>query len=223
MMLGLVNSYQQQNVNVPSDNAYHQISVYAQDSWKMGARLTYIYGLRFDHIGQWYGFNQFDNGFQVFNAADYNNSPNAPNNTGLLWHAMDKSIPLSGFVSPFVYYAPRIGLAWDIFGTGKTVFRGGFGVFRYQATSETASAGNGPAGSFGYTTPTVFNGVANISNFSPPSSVAQNGSTVYAMQMGDHRAPFTNNWNATISQALPWRSVLEVSYVGNRSANEYMD
>lgn len=223
MMLGHVNSYQQQNQNVPSDNAYHQISVYAQDSWKMGPRVTFNYGLRFDHIGQWYGFNQFDKGFQVWSAADYNNGPSAPDNTGLLWHAMNKSIPLSGFVSPFVYYAPRIGLAYDIFGTGKTVFRGGFGVFRYQATSETASAGNGPAGSFGYTTPTVFNGVANISQFSPPSSVAQNGSTIDVMQMGDSRAPFTNDWNATISQALPWRSVLEVSYVGNRSANEYMD
>ncbi len=43
------------------------------------------------------------------------------------------------------------------------------------------------------------------------------------MQQGDDRAPFTNDWNATISQALPHRSLMEVSYVGNRSANEYMD
>jgi hypothetical protein len=43
------------------------------------------------------------------------------------------------------------------------------------------------------------------------------------MQLGDDRAPFTNDWNATISQALPHRSLMEVSYVGNRSANEYMD
>jgi hypothetical protein len=222
-LLGYVQNYQQQNQNVPSDNAYHQISVYAQDRWQMGPRLSLNYGLRFDHIGQWYGFNQFDNGFQVWDAADYNNGTNAPDNTGLLWHANDKSIPLSGFKTPFVYYAPRIGFAFDIFGTGKTVFRGGFGVFRYQATSETASAGNGPAGSFEYQTPTVFNGVGNIGQFTPPSSVAQNGSSIDVMQMGDDRAPFTNNWNATISQALPWRSVMEISYVGNRSANEYMD
>ena len=31
------------------------------------------------------------------------------------------------------------------------------------------------------------------------------------------------NWNVTISQALPWRSVLEVSYVGNKSQNEWID
>ena len=83
---------------------------------------------------------------QVWDPGSYVNGANAPANTGLLWHAIDSKIPLSGFVSPLFYYAPRLGLAYDIFGTGKTVFRGGFAVYRYQATSETASAGNGPAG-----------------------------------------------------------------------------
>jgi Carboxypeptidase regulatory-like domain/TonB-dependent Receptor Plug Domain len=225
MMLGYVNSYQQQNQDVAQDNAYHQISFYGQDSWRATQRLTLNYGVRFDHIGQWYGFNDFASGFQVWDGASYVNSANAPANTGLLWHAIDKTVPLSGWSSPAFYYAPRVGLAYDIFGTGKTVFRGGFGVFRYQATSETAEAGNGPAGSFEYTTPTTFDGLTGISSFSPPSSVSQSGANanIYAMQRGDDRAPFTNDWDVTISQALPWRSLLEVSYVGNRSANEFMD
>lgn len=223
MMLGDVNSYQQQNADVATDTQYHQWSLWAQDSWRANSSLTINFGMRFDHIGQWYGFNGFTNGFQVWDGASYNNGPSAPNNTGLLWNKIDSSIPLSGWKSPLFYYAPRGGFAWDIFGTGKTVFRGGFGVFRYQVTSETAEVGNGPAGSFGYTTPTPFNGYANVVNFTPPSSVAQNGSTVYAMQEGDDRAPFTNDWNATVSQALPHRSVVEISYVGNRSANEWMD
>ncbi|HUB17658.1 MAG TPA: carboxypeptidase regulatory-like domain-containing protein [Acidobacteriaceae bacterium] len=223
MMLGYINSYQQQNKDVAQDNAYHQVSFYAQDSWRTTSRLTLNFGLRFDHIGQWYGFNDFSAGNQVWDAADYNNGTNAPNNTGLLWHATDSSIPISGFVSPTFYYAPRGGFAFDVFGTGKTVVRGGFGVFRYQATSETAEAGNGPAGSFEYQTTTPFDGIANVSTFTPPSSVAQNGSSIDAMQMGDDRAPFTNDWNLTVSQALPRRSVLDISYVGNRSGDEYMD
>ncbi len=31
------------------------------------------------------------------------------------------------------------------------------------------------------------------------------------------------DWNVTISQALPWRSVFEVSYVANKSQNEWID
>ena len=31
------------------------------------------------------------------------------------------------------------------------------------------------------------------------------------------------NWNVTISQALPWRSVLEISYVANKSQNEWIN
>ena len=73
------------------------------------------------------------------------------------------------------------------------------------------------------TTGNGFEGYAGISSFTPPSSVAQNGGSITAMQRGDSRIPFTTNWNATISQALPWRSVFEISYIGNRSANEFIN
>jgi hypothetical protein len=221
LMLGRINQYQQQNKDYPTDTHYHQVSFYAQDSWRGSPRLTINYGVRFDHIGQWYAINSGP-GFQVWSEAAYDKDPTGPN-PGLLWNSLDSSVPISGFKTPLFYWAPRLGFAWDIFGTGKTVFRGGFAVYRYQATSETASAYSGPLGSFEYSSTTPFNGYAAVAGLTPPSSVTQNGSSPYAMQLGDDRAPFTNDWNATISQALPWRSVLEVSYVGNRSANEYMD
>jgi len=37
------------------------------------------------------------------------------------------------------------------------------------------------------------------------------------LQQGDNRTPYTTDWNVTISQALPWRTVFEISYVGNRT------
>jgi hypothetical protein len=221
MMEGNVTQYSQQNADFPTDTHYHQISGYAQDSWKAAQNLTVNYGMRFDHIGQWTAINDAP-GFQVFSGSALAANPSA-NNAGLLWHATDSSIPTSGFKTPLFYYAPRVGFAYDIFGTGKTVVRGGIGVYRYQATSETASAESGPLGSFNYGTPTAFVGVANNTNFTPPSSVSQNGSSVDAMQMGDDRAPFTNDYNFTIDQALPHRALIEVAYVGNRSGDEYMD
>lgn len=221
LMLGRVNSYQQQNKDYSTGLHFHQVSVYAQDSWKATPRLTLNYGVRLDHVGQWTSIGS-DPGLQVFNAASYYKNPSAPN-AGLLWHANDPGIPTSGFQSPLFYLAPRVGVAYDLFGNGKTIVRGGFAVYRYQITAEAGSAQNGPLGSFQYQTPTTFNGYANVTSFTPPSGVTQNGSSIDAMQQGDTRAPFTNNWNFTISQALPGRSLLEASYVGNRSANEYMD
>ena len=46
---------------------------------------------------------------------------------------------------------------------------------------------------------------------------------IYGLLPGDNKTPLTMNWNVTISQALPWRSVFEVSYVGNKSQNEWID
>ncbi len=112
------------------------------------------------------------------------------------------------------------------------MLRGGFAVYRYQVSVNSATeAGGGPLGSFTWTVnyPNGIQGYSNVNqaavanNQVPPSSVSQNGATVYAMQKGDDRTPSTMDWNVTISQALPWRSVLEVSYVANKSSNEIID
>ena len=244
---GASNGYQQVSSFPTNDLKFHQWSIYAQDSFKANRQLTLNYGLRFDHVGQWYGTPQ---GFQVWNPGSYTNNQisygttsatrisiaSAPANAGLLWHQLNSNVPLSGFNSPLFYYEPRVGLAYDIFGTGKTVLRSGFAVFHYQVSTEVANAATGPEGSFTFTTPGTVpydplnpttTGFAQINGggqgFTPPSSVAQNGATVSALQAGDNKTPLTMNWNVTISQALPWRSVLEISYVANKSQNEWIN
>jgi hypothetical protein len=251
--LGRSTGYAQMSSIPVNDLKFHQWAVYAQDSFKANRQLTLNYGLRFDHVGQWYGSPE---GNQVWNPATYINGANGlpcplnasgattcPN-TGLQWHAIDNRIPLSGFVSPLFYYEPRVGLAYDIFGNGKTVLRSGFAVFHYQiSTNQGSEATGGPQGSFTFGTPGTTTGYAQINcgtavtalcpgngtpnsgnaGFVPPSAVVQNGSSVDADLLGDNKTPLTMNWNITISQALPWRSVFEISYVGNKSQNEFID
>jgi hypothetical protein len=242
-LLGRTANYQQPSTETVYDVKGHQWSIYGQDSYKANRQLTLNYGLRLDHVGQWYGP---PNGMQVWDPATYTNgcvtptcpvTPQNPTggpapftaaNTGLLWHAIDHSIPLSGLESPLFYYEPRLGLAYDIFGNGKTVMRAGFASFRYQISAgDSNGPTGGPAGIFTATTSSVTSGYAQIDtpNFyvQPPTAGEQNGATITAFQKGDNRTPYTNDWNLTISQALPWRSVFEVSYVGNQSRNEILN
>src|SRR6202012_633552 len=50
-------------------------------------------------------------------------------------------------------FAPRIGFAYDIAGNGKTIIRGGFGIYYSQIVdnSEANYALTGPTGVFNYT------------------------------------------------------------------------
>ena len=223
--LGRVASYEQQS-GVPLDNfKMNQWSVWAQDSWKANRRLTLNLGLRADHMGQWYGEPA---GNQVWVPGAYVDSQIAPANDGLAWNSIDKSVPVSGFVSPLFYYDPRVGLIYDIFRTGKTLFRAGYGAYRYQISVNEATidqVADGPKGIVNYTTPKAFVGYANAAaGGTPPTSVSESGwlanASIGADLLGDDRTPFTADWNVSIDQAVPWQSLVEVSYVGNKTSGE---
>lgn len=230
-LLGHVANYNQLD-NLALDNfKMNQWSIWAQDSWKANKQLTLNLGLRLDHVGQWYGE---PDGQQVWSLPGgglpnaYVDSATAPANTGLTWNAADKSIPVSGFKSPLFYPNPRIGLIYDLFGTGKTVLRAGFGSYHYQDSVNEATTGNvgsGPKGVIDFTTPQAFVGYANITaGGSPPASAQENcwlcGGTVAGDLYGDDRSPNTLDWNVSIDQATKWQSLVEISYVGNHTTGE---
>ncbi len=229
--LGRVASYEQLD-NLALDNIkMNQWSVWAQDSWKANKQLTLNLGLRLDHIGQWYGEPA---GQQVWALPgsglpnSYVDSSTAPANTGLIWNAVDKNVPLSGFKSPLFYPNPRLGLIYDLFGTGKTVLRAGFGSYHYQDSVNEATDGNvadGPKGVINFSTPHAFEGYANIAaGGSPPATAVENcwlcGGGLSADLYGDNRTPNTLDWNVSIDQATKWQSLVEISYVGNHTTGE---
>jgi Carboxypeptidase regulatory-like domain len=215
LLLGHASSYSQVSAVPLQDIRYSQYSLYAQDQWKV-KKLTLTYGLRLDHEGQWYPANH--PGFAVWDPSTYSNAANAPAFTGLTWNAKNTSVPNSGWTSSLFRPLPRVGVAYDLFGTGKTVIRGGYGLYLFQVSyNDVQGAYNQPLGIQNVGTPAL-NSFADAANYAPSVATGQNGS-VTALMKGDNRTPYTQSWNVTVSQQGPINSVFELSYSGNATRN----
>ncbi len=208
LLAGFAGQYQESNKDVLHNEAYNQLDFFGQDSWKMTHRLTVDYGLRVSHLGPWY--DRQGNGFAVWNPALYDPKASTSTGTGFDWHGKNKNVPLSGFPVRPLYYAPRVGAAYDLFGNGRTVLRGGWGLYYFH----TAQSTQGLDQPLGVQTPTL-NSVniaqiqSTLSTLGPPAFNAQ------GVGLADDKSPHSQSYSFTVSQRLPFSSLLEVSYVGD--------
>lgn len=129
--------------NTPIRNIHNfSEAAFFQDDWRIRKNLTVNLGLRYDYNGV----------IQESNNLLGNFSPTQ----GLVQVGQQISQPYNGNHTNF---APRVGLAWDPFGTGRTVIRAGAGIVYEQVNWESFMAFNNVYGLGTIPTGGLLNGV----------------------------------------------------------------
>ena len=179
---------------------------YLQDTLRWSPQLTLNLGLRWDYFGVIGEKNNLLSNFSPTAGLVQVGSAGLPRLYDRDWNN----------------FSPRLGLAWNIKGRGKTVVRAGWGLF-YDAFSQDFFAGQLPFNTFNpgpafnpvgpspilfsfSTEPTIQNNVPIFTDFLD--------SDVFAVSP-DLRTPYVQNYNLNIQRELFRNGVLEVGYVGS--------
>ena len=202
---------------------------FVQDEWRITRGLTLSPGVRYE----FYAAPSEATGRASAYVAGHQSDlyPNAP--AGIAFQG-DRGIPSGFHPQDWNNIAPRIGLAWDPFGDGKTAIRAGFGIYySYQNINipmwnsertpwdPQATGGNttgltdpwGTSRSVVYTKPpTPFTGNPNDFNYPPRiTNLIQ-----YDLPF---RTPYTSQRSLSVQRQILKPLVVQAAYVGNRGFN----
>jgi len=242
-LTGCTGGYNQASFDPSIDMYFNTLEGYATDEWKVNSKLTLTFGIRLSHLPPW--TDSHGVGAAVWQPQTLTPGVVYPQTAattgwpGITWHALNPSVPVAGFGSRPLFYAPRAGLAYDLYGNGKSVFRGGFGVYRsrdsYNVTSPALSVSinlvnQGVTGNYGCTLDQLMNSAKALPcgedvaggtfAFQSGTSQIQPGTvSVNADDPKDNEEPVTYNYNFTVDQQLPFSTTFEVAYVGNQSTD----
>jgi hypothetical protein len=214
LLTGTLNGYNETSFNRINDISYSTYEGFVQDSWKATRRLTLELGIRLTHFTPW--ADRTGAGYSVFDFSQVNSKCTPLQYCGFVWHKRDPRIPIGGFPTRTMFFQPRFGAAYDLFGKGNTVLRGGWGRYYYhsgQFTSGLDVAAGVQSVSLG---PNV-NGNPLMANQLDTLNFSTQALSPAAVDSKDDKQPYTDSFSFTVSQRLPWSSLLEAAYVGNRS------
>jgi hypothetical protein len=195
-------------------------SVFVQDDWRVTRRLTLNLGIRWD----WQQKPVERNDGQI--NFDLTQRDPVTGLAGAIVFANRNGQPRTFLNESYRDFAPRFGWSWDIFGKGKTVFRGGYGIFyptifwrpffgdtQFFSTTTTNYAAQGAGQraflfSSGFPFPPV--GVPGATT-APGALLGQGVNS--REELG--RTPMTQQWTVSLQHEVKgW--LLDATYAGNK-------
>jgi hypothetical protein len=236
---GTVDSYVQAYAARPTEPlALYALGLYAQDEWNIKPHLKITLALRAEHnsdpVCQTNCFARLSNSF-----FDISHNPTQPYNQAILT-GLHQALPNYQGIS----WEPRFGFAWQPLGEGKTVIRGGIGIFadvfpgtissnfdtnsplKNQFIASGALLAPGLPGSA--QTATTGANAAFTSGFSAGQNIAQieagPGGALFSPPTFVNSAnsihyPTYDEWNFEVQQPLGAKMSLSLNYVGNHGSD----
>jgi hypothetical protein len=200
----------------------NNFGLYLQDSYRITQRLTFNYGLRWDYYGVVGEKNNL-----------LSNITSVAPSTGVGTFTLTQvgQPGLSSLYNPDKKdFAPRVSVAWDVTGKGKTVVRAGYGLF-FDAFSQDMVLGHLPYPTF-FSPGPAYNPVGpkqfQIISAVNASNTLVSGAPVYGTPDcasfecdvfafdRNIKTPYMENYNLNFQQQLSGKAVLQLGYVGSQ-------
>ncbi len=205
---------------------WRDLEMYVSDSWKLNPRITFDYGVRYSAF---YNPYSADDKIMSFDPASFSASLGSDPCNGLLQPPGQNWCQAAGllggatgpnrslFPQDFNNFAPRLGLAWDINGDGKSAFRAGLGqFFLRERLSPGLNVGANPP------FVTVVSGNRSLDTNSPNCDGCSFGNSLGAPGSGREQSSRTPNnwqWNLSYQREIYKNTTWEIGYIGNKGVD----
>jgi TonB dependent receptor len=204
---------------------YNEPALFLADTWRITTRLVLTPGLRWEYFGVFHSPG-------AEHTLDSNFYPGSGSTlleqiqSGQMMRTVDAPGEFRGrfYLPNYKNFAPRLGIAYDMTGDGKTVIRAGAGLFydRWVGWELYRAYQNPPSYSVAFLsnipmTPEIVN---NQYAAFPNSPVLLTNSATQDPVLHMHTA-YVASWNATIEKELATNFVIGASYLGSSGSRLY--